>query len=108
MSNTKRISLAKGLLVAAAVGISSGIGARADEPAAQGRPPTTSTRVAKERYLLRTDGQLIRGVISRDESTYFVAKKIGVIPIPKKQVERSFDTVQEAYQYKLARIPEDD
>jgi hypothetical protein len=108
MSNNKRISLAKRLLVAAAAGLFSGIGAAADEPATQERSSAPSTRVSKERYLLLTDGRLVRGLLSRDDTTYTVTQKLGVIRFPKKQVERSFETVQEAYQYKLARIPEDD
>jgi hypothetical protein len=108
MSNNKRILLTRRLLVAAAVGLSTGTIAIADEPAAHERPSSPSTQSVKERYLLLTDGRLIRGILSRDDTSFTITQKLGVIRFPKRQVERSFDTLEEAYQYKLARLPEDD
>jgi hypothetical protein len=91
----------------AALGLSFGTGARAAEPP-QERPSAPSSGEAKERYLLLTDGRLIQGIVTRDETGYTVARKLGVIRFPRKQVERSFDTVQEAFRYKLESLPEED
>ncbi len=106
MSNTKRILLANGLLFAVSIGRAPGACASADEPPA--RSPSPSTSADAERYLLLTDGRLISGKITHDDLQYTVMQKLGVIRFPKRQVERSFDTVQEAYRYRLERVPEDD
>ena len=108
MSNHKRRLLTKGLLLAASLGLTVGMGAGADEPVPAGRTASRPQAADSERYLLLTNGRLLQGVISRDDSTYTLTQKIGVIQFPKKQVERSFDSVQEAYQYLLERLPEDD
>ena len=108
MSNHKRRLLTKGLLLAASLGLTVGMGAGADEPVPPGRAASRPRAADGERYLLLTNGKLLQGVISRDDSTYTLTQKIGVIQLPKKQVERSFDSVPEAYQYLLNRLPEDD
>ena len=94
--------------LAASFGLAMGMGAGADEPTPRERATARPAAAGEDRYLLLTDGRLIRGVISHDETTYTVTQKLGVIRFPKKLVERSFDTVREAYQYRLERLPEDD
>lgn len=108
MIDRKRVSLVKGLLFAASVGLTPTRAAQPDDPAPP-RPVTqTPTPADADRYLLLTDGRLISGRITRDSTHYIVAQKLGVIRFPKRQVERSFDTVREAYQYRLERVPEED
>ena len=108
MSNVKRNLLGQGLLSAACCGLVLAIGAGADKLPAQGQTTPPAPRAEGERYLLLTDGRLIRGLISQDEDTYTVTQKVGVIRYPKRQVERAFGSVQEAYLYRLERAPEDD
>ena len=108
MSNNKRNLFGQGLLVAACFGLPFGVGAGADEPAPRGQAISPGPRAAEERFLLLSDGRLIRGVIREDEAGYSVTQKLGVIRYPKRQVERAFDTVEEAYRYRLERAPEDD
>ena len=71
-------------------------------------PPAGSTASGQEQFLLLTDGRLIQGIISREDSFYIVKQRIGVMRFPKKLVEGSFASLQETYQYKIARLPEDD
>jgi hypothetical protein len=108
MSNTKPVSLVKGLLVGASVALAPGNGPAADEPTLPRRPAIAAPAADAERYLLLTDSRLIAGKISHDDTHYTVVQKIGPILFPKHQVERSFDTIQQAYQYQLQRVPEDD
>ena len=108
MSNSKRSRIARALFFAACFGPALGLGAAADEPAPPRRTASLSPRADDDRYLLLTDGRLIGGKISRDDTHYTVTQKLGVIRFPRRLVERSFDTVQEAYQYRLERAPEGD
>jgi hypothetical protein len=97
-----------GLLVAACSGLTFAITAGADEPVPRAGGPAPEPKAAEERYLLLSDGRLIRGVIAQDDTAYSVTQRVGVIRFPKRQVERAFDSVQEAYRYRLQRVPEDD
>jgi hypothetical protein len=108
MSNNKRRFLTTVSSVAACFGLALAMGAGADEPMPGDRASSRSVPVGEEKYLLLTDERLIPGVISRDDSTYTVTQKLGLIRFPKRLVERSFDTIEEAYQYRLERLPEDD
>jgi hypothetical protein len=108
MSNTNLTLFRRGLLVATVFGLFLGIGAGGDDRTPSKKSSTAVPKAERERYLLLTDGRLIRGVITREDSTYTLTQKVGVIHFPARLVERSFDSVQEAYQYRLERIPEDD
>lgn len=108
MSNYTRKLLVRGLLFAACAGLRAGGEARSQEPAPTDRAEGVAPKAAEERYLLMTDGRLIKGVISQQGSSYLVKQRIGAIPVPKRQVERAFDSVREAYAYRLERIPDDD
>ena len=108
MSKAKRNLLGQGLLAAACSGLVLVIGAGADKRPAQGQTAAEAPQTEGERYLLLTDGRLIRGLISQDDDTYTVTQKVGVIRYPKRQVERAFGSVEEAYRYRLERAPEDD
>ena len=84
MSNNKRRLLSTGLSLAASFGLAMAMGAGADEPRPGERATGRAAAAAEERYLLLTDGRLIPGVISHDETTYTVTQKLGVIRFPKK------------------------
>jgi hypothetical protein len=108
MSNNTWKLIGHGLLVAACSGLTFAITAEADEPVPRGRASAPAPKAAEERYLLLSDGRLIRGVIAHDDTAYTVTQSVGVIRYPNQQVERAFDSVQEAYGYRLQRVPEDD
>lgn len=110
MSMTVRRSLCVGLILSAGIGLEWRLRAAADEPASDARAHAGRTRTAPgaERYLLLKDGRLLPGIITHDDTGYVLKKKLGVIRFPNKAVERSFDSVKEAYEYLLARLPEDD
>ena len=85
-----------------------GVHAVSEDPSPADPPPAGSTASGQEQFLLLTDGRLIQGIISREDSFYVVKQRIGVMRFPKKLVEGSFASLQETYQYKIARLPEDD
>ncbi len=109
MSNHKRRLLTKGLLLAASLGLTVGMGAGADEPVPPGRTGTRPHAADSEQYLLLTNGKLLQGVI--------IARRLDLHADPEDRRDPSsrrsrssapFDSVQEAYQYLLDRLPEDD
>ena len=85
-----------------------GVHAVSEDPSPAESPPAGSTASGQEQFLLLTDGRLIQGIISREDSFYIVKQRIGVMRFPKKLVEGSFASLHETYQYKIARLPEDD
>ena len=79
----------------------------ADEPRDSTAPPAASS-APPERYLLLTNGQLIKGVISERETDYQVGQRIGAMSFPKRRVEGAFDSIADAYQYRVKQLPERD
>jgi hypothetical protein len=67
-----------------------------------------ATSTPPERYLLLTNGQLIKGVISERETDYHVGQRVGAMSFPKRQVEGAFDSTADAYQYRVEQLPERD
>jgi hypothetical protein len=108
MSKKKWNLLGQALLLAAGFGLPFGTDAIAQEPSPPGQAPAPAPRASAERFLLLADGRLIRGVIREDDAFCTVTQKLGVIRYPMRQVERAFDSVEEAYRYRLERAPEDD
>jgi hypothetical protein len=58
--------------------------------------------------LLLTDGRLILGVVSRQDSSYLVSQKLGVIRFPERIVEGAFGSIRAAYDYRLDQLPDRD
>jgi hypothetical protein len=79
----------------------------ADEPR-DSSAPTADTSAPPERYLLLTNGQVIKGVISERETDYQVGQRIGAMSFPKRRVEGAFDSIADAYQYRVNQLPERD
>jgi hypothetical protein len=58
--------------------------------------------------LLLANGRLLQGIISEEGSEYQVTGPVGMMRFPKKAVEGLFNSVREAYQYKLEQLPDRD
>ncbi|MDB5350256.1 MAG: hypothetical protein JWN86_1503 [Planctomycetota bacterium] len=83
----------------------------ATAPAQASAPPKAAPAPAPSgppTVLLLTNGKVHQGEILRDKNGYILKQKIGVIVFNRRNVERTFYSVEEAYAYKLALCPEDD
>ena len=58
--------------------------------------------------MLLTNGQLVAGIVSETEAEVLVEQPVGTMHFPKKRVEGSFDSVRQAYEYRLSQLPERD
>ena len=105
MSNNKRNLFGQGLLVAACFGLPFGVGAGADEPRAARASHRAGPRVGGRTIPAVVGRTVDPGVIREEDAVYTVTQKLGVIRYPKRQVERAFDSVEEAYRYRLERAP---
>jgi hypothetical protein len=95
-------------LVFAAIGVDARGQADSNEPSTNVAPAPGQTAVSRERYLLLTNGHLVKGVISETDTECLVQQKIGVMPFPKKRVEGTFDSIRQAYEHLLAALPDRD
>jgi hypothetical protein len=82
--------------------------AQTDDRTPAEAPPARPAAAPREQYLLLTDGRLIHGVVSRQDSSYVVSQKLGVIRFPERLVEGAFDSVRAAYDYRLDQLPDRD
>lgn len=104
----KKSSLAIGLT---ALGLFGYTATRAAYPGDAPSPPGPTAAPASHpthTVLLKTNGRLLSGSITEAEGRYLVHTRGGPIPVPKNQVEATFESVAAVYQYKLARVPERD
>jgi hypothetical protein len=95
-------------LVFASITVAARAQADSDEPLPALAPQGKETGVPRERYLMLTNGQLIKGILSETETECLVEQKIGTMRFPKTRIEGSFDTIRQAYEYRLAQLPERD
>ena len=79
----------------------------ADEPR-DATAPQAATSTPAERFLLLTNGQLIKGVVSERATDYQVSQRVGAMSFPKRRVEGAFDTIADAYQYRVEQLPGSD
>lgn len=102
----KLFSIAAGLT---ALGLSlSGTSGVAGEPTSLAPSPAPFAPPPPARaptVLLLSNGQVFRGPIVEDDNGYLVKHKFGTIHKRRREVEGAFDTLEEAYQYKLTRTP---
>ncbi len=111
MSTFHRILVTFGLSVVCSSGWASARGqAVADEPSPPGSSPpaAAAAQQPRERYLLLTSGQLIRGIITDSGPEVLIEQKVGIMHFPKKRVEGTFDSIRGAYLYKLDQLPDRD
>jgi hypothetical protein len=83
---------------------------RADpaEPPTSGPASVKDSEANQERFLLLTDGRLIHGVVSQEDSSYVVDQRLGVIRFSKNSVEGVFRSIGEAYRHRLEQLAERD
>ncbi len=109
MSTFNRIVVSFGFCMLCA---SIAVDARGQVPSDQPPPPESQApepaRAPRERYLMLTSGQLIKGIISETETECLVEQRVGTMHFPKKRVEGAFESIREAYEYRLAQLPDRD
>ncbi|WP_165229955.1 hypothetical protein [Aquisphaera insulae] len=81
--------------------------ASAKESAAPASPAAGTDPKAAQVALL-VDGKVVRGVITEEGRNVVVSQPIGSKKYPKSRIEKIFDTMEEAYAYKVAQLPEED
>jgi len=81
--------------------------ADADEPRTSSSAPIVAT-TPDERYLLLTNGQVIKGVITQEGKEYLVGQRVGVMRFPVQRVEGAFSSLRGAYEYRLEQLPDRD
>src|SRR5438105_10727657 len=54
--------------------------------------------------LLLSNGQILRGQVSRDDTGYVVTQKLGEIRVPRSKVEKAFGSIEEVYRYKRSLL----
>jgi hypothetical protein len=109
MSTNNRIIVVMGLAVMGSLGWAAGRNvAHADEPVRPNSSPVITPQAQEERYLLLANGQLVQGVITENESEFLVEQRVGVMRFAKKRVEGAFSSIREAFEYRLAQLPNGD
>ncbi|ODT96570.1 MAG: hypothetical protein ABS79_07940 [Planctomycetes bacterium SCN 63-9] len=58
--------------------------------------------------ILLKDGQVVQGTIIRDDEGYLIKTPSGSKRFPRRRIEQTFSTLQEAYQYKASQFPDED
>jgi hypothetical protein len=108
MSTYNRALLAIGFTVLGSLGWAA-VNDSADgpDPTAPGTPSETAP-AGPERFLLLTNGQLIKGSVSQQGSEYIVGQRVGVMRFPEKRVEGVFNSVRAAYRYRVEQLPDRD
>ena len=108
MSTNNRIRVMIGLSVLGSFGwVTVHDYADANEPR-DANPPSAIASSVPERYVLLTNGQIIKGTISENEKEFLVGQRFGVMRFPKKRVAGVFNSLREAYQYQVQQLPDRD
>ncbi len=81
--------------------------ADADEPRESGSEPAVATN-QPERYVMLTDGKMVRGTVTEEGNEYLVGQSVGVMHFAKQRTEGVFNTIHDAYLYRLEQLPDRD
>ncbi len=107
MSTNNRILAMIGITLVGSLGW-----AAAHDPDDGPEPPApgsvAAAAVSQEQFLLLTNGRLIQGVVAQQGTDYLVHQRVGVMKFPKKLVEGAFNSVRDAYQYRVQQLPDRD
>jgi hypothetical protein len=82
-------------------------GAPAAPPAASAAAPS-SAAAPTEAVVLLTNGLVHRGVLSEDDSGYTLRVRGGTLAFRRRDIERTFRSMQELYKYKSQQVPHED
>ncbi|WP_406694543.1 hypothetical protein V5E97_26085 [Singulisphaera sp. Ch08] len=74
-------------------------------PPAPSGPQASVAPTPSHAVLLLKNGRLCQGNLSEGGTQYFIHTKSGTQPIPKRDVEKRGNSVEEIYQYLLERLP---
>jgi hypothetical protein len=108
MSTNNRIRVLIGLSVLGSFGWVPVLDhADAEEPRDANPSPAVASS-PPERYVLLTNGQIIKGTISENEKEFLVGQRFGVMRFPKKRVAGAFDSLRAAYEYQVQQLPDRD
>jgi hypothetical protein len=108
MSTHSRILAIASVVLASYCGVPSRARAWTDEPRQAAPAPSSTAAVPQERFLLLNDGRLVPGIVSERAREYLVTQRAGTMRFPKRAVEALFNSLREAYEYKLRQLPEHD
>jgi hypothetical protein len=110
MSTNNRIIVVIGLGIVVSLGwaVMPHAAAIADEPITPMPSQAAAPRPQEERYLLLSSGQLIHGIVTETESEYLVEQHVGVLRFAKRRAEGVFDSIREAYEFRLNQLPKGD
>lgn len=81
---------------------------RAAAPGDPPAPPPAQAPSEPQTVLLKSNGQILRGVITEEEGKYVVRQYGNAINVPKDQAEGKFDSPAAAYRYKRSLVPDID
>src|SRR6516164_9506860 len=101
MSIHSRVLGMFGMTLVIPIGIAVGNRVDADEPQQGGAAGAITDAHSDQRLLLLTNGQILQGVVSEDQTQYQVAQRIGKLKFPRNRVEGVFGSIREIYRYKL-------
>jgi hypothetical protein len=108
MSTNNRIRVMIGLSVLGSFGWATVRDhANADEPR-DANAPSAVVSSPPERYLMLTNGQMIKGAVTDEDKEFVVVQRAGPMRFPKQRVAGAFDSMQEAYQYHIQQLPDRD
>jgi hypothetical protein len=79
-----------------------------EEPKPATATPPDGAPASQKAVVLLTDGRIITGTVSEEESGYVITQPVGAMRFPKNRVEKTFGSIREVYQYKLEQLPERD
>jgi hypothetical protein len=109
MSKFNRFVVTIGLcLICATIAVDARGQAGSDEPSPTTAPQPAQGHLARERYLMKTNGQLIKGILTETDTEWLVEQTGGTMQFSKKQVEGTFDSIRQAYEYLLTQLPDRD
>ena len=109
MSTNNRVFVVIVLAAAGSLGCPIKRAAAVQDERGAARPSASSTpRCPEKRYLLLSSGQLVHGIVTEKESEYLVQQRVGVMRFAKKQADGVFNSIREAFEYRLAALPKGD
>ena len=100
--------LTAGLTALGLFGLAATRAARSAEPPPTPVTPHATAPSSVERVLLKTDGRVLRGVITEEGADYVVRQRAGEFRLKKFDVEQVLGSTAEVYRYKRSLVPEAD
>ena len=77
------------------------------EPPPSGQSPAKAPSPSPT-VLLLSNGKVLTGPISEDGSNYVIKQGVNELRYPRRDVEGAFVSLEDAYRYKRARVPDRD